>query len=144
MSHAQSLRSLEGSRGDIDPYQDHEYLSHNDRHPQRARNQRAASPAQRKAIPASLAQIQVPSFSTFRSQLPVTPSGSTPRTGHHTAFQPARASFSRSEKASPRLADPTARPVSVDSPQLLQPSQFNASTSSPSWSRLGAGPLEDR
>lgn len=145
MSHAQSLRSLVGIRGDNDPYQDQrrpqQHPLHNDHH-QHASYHRSASPAQRKAVPGSLAQIQVPSFSAFRSQLPVTPSGT--RLAHHTAFEPARASYSRSEKASPRLADPPTRPVSVDSPQLLQPHQFGTGTVPPSWTRLVEAPLENR
>lgn len=147
MSHAQSLQSLAGNRRDIDLYQ-HQDLPQQQRqylqHEQYPHQQRSASPGQRKAVPGSLAQIQVPSFSAFRSQLPITPSGATPRPGHHTALQPARASFSRSEKASPRLADPAARPVSVDSPQLLQPHQFGGRTLPPAWQSAAESPAEDR
>lgn len=157
MSHAQSLQSLAGRTGDIDLYnqqddrrrhqvQRQQHLHQNNHHflpDYRSNDHRSASPAQRKPVPASLAQIQVPSFSAFRSQLPNTPSAITPRAGHHAAYQPARASFSRSEKASPRLADPTTRPVSVDSPQLLQPNQF-AGGVPPSWSRAVESPPEDR
>lgn len=151
MSHAQSLQSLAGSRGDIDLYQaqhdgrsqqQHQHQQRqqlNNNHLHRPTDHRSASPAQRKAVPASLAQIQVPSFSAFRSQLP-----NTQRPGYHTAYQPTRASFSRSEKASPRLADPTTRPVSVDSPQLLQPHQFGSSAIPPSWTPAVESPPEDR
>lgn len=59
---------------------------------------------------ASLAQIAVPSFSAFRSQVSSIP---VPRTAnrHSATFQP-----------SPRLAEPASRPFSVDSPLPQQPS----------------------
>lgn len=148
MSHAQSLQSLTGNRLDLDPYH---HQSQEDR-PQRQRLDHdrypphlpSAFPAQRKAIPGSLAQIQVPSFSAFRSQLPITPSSATPKPGQQHGLQPARASFSRSEKASPRLADPAARPLSVDSPQLLQSNQFGGRAIPPTWRSAVESPPEDR
>ncbi|KAF2162350.1 hypothetical protein M409DRAFT_27354 [Zasmidium cellare ATCC 36951] len=58
----------------------------------------------------SLAQITVPPFSTFRSQVP------RPNAAFQHHPSPRAASFSFSEKASPRLADPSVRPLSLDSP----------------------------
>ncbi|KAK4508461.1 hypothetical protein PRZ48_002200 [Zasmidium cellare] len=58
----------------------------------------------------SLAQIAVPPFSTFRSQVP------RPNAAFQHHPSPRAASFSLSEKASPRLADPSVRPLSLDSP----------------------------
>lgn len=67
----------------------------------------------------SLAAINAPSFSAFRSQVP-SAAVRRPTNVHEAAFQqqksPRAASFSISEKASPRLADPHWRPYSVDSP----------------------------
>ncbi|KAK5137387.1 hypothetical protein LTR08_008965 [Meristemomyces frigidus] len=71
----------------------------------------------------SLAHISVPSFSAFRSQ--ASSIGSTPKRAP-LPFKPLRspraASFSLAEKASPRLADPALRPLSLDSPLPQQPS----------------------
>ncbi|CAK1356142.1 unnamed protein product [Cercospora beticola] len=68
----------------------------------------------------SLAAINAPSFSAFRSQVPSTVRPN----GHLAAFQQAKspraASFSIAEKASPRLADPHWRPYSLDSPLPVQ------------------------
>ncbi|KAK5120556.1 hypothetical protein LTR85_006212 [Meristemomyces frigidus] len=76
---------------------------------------------------ASLAQISVPSFSAFRSQASSIPVSSPSAPKRKPApFQPLRspraASFSLAEKASPRLADPASRPLSLDSPLPQQPS----------------------
>ena len=75
-----------------------------------------STPTARKKT--SLAAINAPSFSAFRSQVPS--AVRRPANVHEAAFQqqksPRAASFSISEKASPRLADPHWRPYSVDSP----------------------------
>lgn len=65
----------------------------------------------------------VPSFSAFRSQassIPLPSPISTQRgPAEFNAMHSSRAaSFSMAEKASPRLADPTLRPLSLDSPQV--------------------------
>lgn len=69
----------------------------------------------------SLAQIAVPSFSAFRSQtsnIPVT------ATRNRNSLLPSSrpTSFSAAEQSSPRIADPAARPLSLDSPLPRQPS----------------------
>lgn len=78
-----------------------------------------------RKLASSLAQITVPPFSTFRSQVP--------RPNANAAFQhhpsPRAASFSLSEKASPWLADPSVRPLSLDSP--LPPLHEVGSSSEP-------------
>ncbi|KAI5369919.1 hypothetical protein Slin15195_G007970 [Septoria linicola] len=85
----------------------------------------AATRARKKA---SLAAINAPSFSAFRSNLP-----SNHAVRQHAAFQqqksPRAASFSISEKASPRLADPHWRPYSLESP-LPTPGLQTAAVSS--------------
>jgi hypothetical protein len=70
----------------------------------------------------SLAQIHVPSFRSFASSIPVPSPGTTKRkpAPFQLARSPRAASFSIAEKASPRLADPTSRPLSLDSPLLPQ------------------------
>lgn len=66
----------------------------------------------------SVQRKAAPSFLSFRSHLPATTTN-TLAPQQDTRHQ-SRASFSRSEKASPRLADPTTRPVSIASPGLQQ------------------------
>ena len=72
----------------------------------------------------SLAQISVPSFSAFRSQvssIPVlSPNGVRRRQPTFPAHSPRAHSLSIAEKASPRLVDPATRPLSVDSPTPQQ------------------------
>jgi hypothetical protein len=69
----------------------------------------------------SLAQITVPSFSAFRSQTSGIP---TTATRKHSSLLPSPrpTSFSAVEQASPRLAEPVSRPLSLDSPLPRQPS----------------------
>ncbi|KAK4540559.1 hypothetical protein LTR36_009089 [Oleoguttula mirabilis] len=88
----------------------------------------ASVPAQQPTVKkqASLAQISIPSFSAFRSQASSIPVSSPSAPKRKPApFQPLRspraASFSLAEKASPRLADPASRPLSLDSPLPPQP-----------------------
>ncbi|KAK1082413.1 hypothetical protein LTR48_006993 [Friedmanniomyces endolithicus] len=81
----------------------------------------------------TLAQIHIPSFRSFASSIPV-PSPKA-RERKPAPFQlstrsPRAASFSLAERASPRLAEPTSRPLSLDSP-LLQQSNGLAGTVSP-------------
>ncbi|KAK3111173.1 hypothetical protein LTR53_013843 [Teratosphaeriaceae sp. CCFEE 6253] len=87
-------------------------LEHTPQHAQPARHQ------------ASLAKIHIPSFRSFASSIPV-PSPSTrkskPAPFHLPARSPRAASFSLAERASPRLADPSSRPLSLDSPLPQQP-----------------------
>lgn len=84
-------------------------------HPQPTSSPLAPPPQQQSSTSArkpasSLAQITVPAFSTFRSQVP------RPNAAFQHHPSPRAASFSLSEKASPRLADPSVRPLSLDSP----------------------------
>ena len=69
----------------------------------------------------SLAQITVPSFSAFRSQSSGIP---TTATRKHSSLLPSPrpSSFSAAEQASPRLAEPVSRPLSLDSPLPRHPS----------------------
>ena len=69
----------------------------------------------------SLAQITVPSFSAFRSQTSGIP---TTATRKHSSLLPSPrpSSFSAAEQASPRLAEPVSRPLSLDSPLPRHPS----------------------
>ena len=71
----------------------------------------------------SLAHIAVPSFSSFRSQASSIPIASQrkPAPLFQPSHSPRSASFSLAEKASPRLADPSSRPLSLDSPLPQQP-----------------------
>ena len=75
------------------------------------------SPTHRETVNAPLAQITIPSFSAFRSQASSIPISS-PSKRNPLPFRPLRspraASFSLAEKASPRLADPTLRPLSLE------------------------------
>ncbi|KAK5739815.1 hypothetical protein LTR17_005101 [Elasticomyces elasticus] len=69
--------------------------------------------------PTPLAQIQIPSFRAFASSIPVPSPRSQkrkPAPFQLSARSPRAASFSLAERASPRLADPTSRPLSLDSP----------------------------
>lgn len=88
------------------------YLPQHDRDQQSPPPQHYAIPQSQTAVKKqnSLAQIAVPSFSAFRSQVSSIP---VPRTAnrHSVTFQP-----------SPRLAEPASRPFSVDSPLPQQPS----------------------
>lgn len=85
---------------------------------------------------ASLASIHAPSFAAFRNQVSSIPV-------RNPAFQPARspraASFSLAEKASPRLADPSSRPLSLDSPLPQPPSGLAHVLSPPLTEELVAG-----
>lgn len=69
----------------------------------------------------SLAQITVPSFSAFRSQTSGIPTTATRQHGSLLP-SPRPTSFSAAEQASPRLAEPVSRPLSLDSPLPRQPS----------------------
>jgi hypothetical protein len=69
----------------------------------------------------SLAQITVPSFSAFRSQTSGIPTTATRQYGSLLP-SPRPNSFSIAEQASPRLAEPVSRPLSLDSPLPRQPS----------------------
>lgn len=74
---------------------------------------------------ASLANIAVPSFSAFRSQassIPISSPGKANRLAGTLLASPRPTSFSAAEQPSPRLAEPTSRPLSLDSPLPLQPS----------------------
>jgi hypothetical protein len=70
----------------------------------------------------SLAHIHIPSFRSFASSIPVPSPSTTKRkpAPFKLARSPRAASFSFAEKASPRLAEPTSRPLSLDSPKLTQ------------------------
>lgn len=72
----------------------------------------------------SLSNIHIPSFRSFASSIPV-PSPKAPKRKpapfQLSARSPRSASFSLAERASPRLADPTSRPLSLDSPLPQQP-----------------------
>lgn len=72
---------------------------------------------------ASLAAINVPSFSAFRSNLPSAVK-QPPHAAFHGQPSPRAVSFSLAEKASPRLAEPTSRPLSLDSPVPTQSQHF--------------------
>ncbi|KAK3672588.1 hypothetical protein LTR78_007639 [Recurvomyces mirabilis] len=84
---------------------------------------------QEDAVPAilktqsSLAHIQVPSFRSFASSIPVPSPSTTKRKPPPFALarSPRAASFSLAERASPRLAEPSSRPFSLDSPLPQQP-----------------------
>ncbi|KAM0722998.1 hypothetical protein Q7P37_001196 [Cladosporium fusiforme] len=69
----------------------------------------------------SLAQISVPSFSAFRSQTSGIPITATRNRGSLLP-SPRPTSFSAAEKASPRIAEPASRPLSLDSPLPRHPS----------------------
>ena len=83
----------------------------------------------------SLAQISVPSFSAFRSQassIPVlSPHGTRRKHPPFPAHLPRAHSVSITEQASPRLVDPTSRPLSLDSPRLDPPTGFTTGISPP-------------
>ena len=66
----------------------------------------------------SLSKITVPSFSAFRSQVSSIPISSSPakKKPPFQAHSPRAPSLSVAERASPRLADPGTRPLSLDSP----------------------------
>ncbi|TKA81466.1 hypothetical protein B0A55_02945 [Friedmanniomyces simplex] len=84
--------------------------------------------------PTTLAQIHIPSFRSFASSIPV-PSPRTqkrkPAPFHLSARSPRAASFSLAEKASPRLAEPASRPLSLDSPLPQQPNGLAGTVSPP-------------
>lgn len=69
----------------------------------------------------SLAQISVPSFSAFRSQTSGIPITATRNRGSLLP-SPRPTSFSAAEQASPRIAEPASRPLSLDSPLPRHPS----------------------
>jgi hypothetical protein len=76
------------------------------------------------------AQISVPSFAAFRSHASSIPTAShsaalrRPTIPFKPAHSPRAASFSLAERASPRLADPASRPLSLDSPVPHQPDRL--------------------
>ena len=80
----------------------------------------------------SLARIDVPSFSQFRSQLSGIPIAS-PTTAKRKPLPPQLRPVSNSlaEKASPRLAEPTLRPFSLDSPVQQQSNGAGSTSTSP-------------
>lgn len=82
-----------------------------------------ASQQQTARKKASLAAINVPSFSAFRSNLPSAVK-QPPYAAFHGQPSPRAVSFSLAEKASPRLAEPTSRPLSLDSPVPTQSQHF--------------------
>ncbi|KAK0336167.1 hypothetical protein LTR59_002135 [Friedmanniomyces endolithicus] len=106
----------------VDDYADHSvHYAQQQQQPQALRQQ------------TTLAQIHIPSFRSFASSIPV-PSPKA-RERKPAPFQlstrsPRAASFSLAERASPRLAEPTSRPLSLDSP-LLPQSNGLAGTISP-------------
>ncbi|KAK5108401.1 hypothetical protein LTR62_008357 [Meristemomyces frigidus] len=71
----------------------------------------------------SLAHIHVPSFRSFASSIPVPSPTAIKRkpAPFGLARSPRAASFSLAETSSPRLAEPSARPFSLDSPLPKQP-----------------------
>lgn len=104
-------------------FADEYYTSNLDETLPEAPNANDTAHAQQQTVrkQASLAQIAIPSFSAFRSQASSIPVLSPSVAKRKPApFQPLRspraASFSLAEKASPRLADPGLRPLSLDSP----------------------------
>lgn len=91
---------------------------------------------------ATLAQISVPSFSAFRSQVSSIPA---PVVAQRKVVlqSPRAASFSQTEKASPRFADAASRPLSFDSPLPQQPSGL-ANVLSPPLTEISAERQEER
>ena len=89
----------------------------------------STDPATRVRKTASLAQINVPSFSAFRSQLP----NAVKRSHPDAQPSPRAVSLTASEKPSPRIAEPASRPFSLDSfqpPPPPPPPQQSTSISS--------------
>ncbi|KAK0252371.1 hypothetical protein B0A54_10449 [Friedmanniomyces endolithicus] len=107
----------------VDDYADHSgYYAREQQQPQAVRPQ------------TTLAQIHIPSFRSFASSIPV-PSPKA-RERKPAPFQlstrsPRAASFSLAERASPRLAEPTSRPLSLDSPLLPQSNGLAGTVSPP-------------
>ena len=92
---------------------------------------------------ASLAQIGVPSFSAFRSQASSIPVPRKPAAFLQSSLSPRPSSYSLAEQASPRLADPASRPLSLDSPLPQQPTGL-ASVLSPPLTEASSTRQEDR
>lgn len=78
----------------------------------------------------SLAHISVPSFSQFRSQVSNIPSP-TGTNRKQLPLQSRPVSNSLTEKASPRLVNPTSRPYSLDYPPHLQSTGADNASPSP-------------